>query len=122
MEGRRDFIDQDDLASDDRPGQATFNERDRADIIRDKDETLDGAGHEAASGPASLDLENEPAEFVRGEIDVKTQMDRTVRIARAEARGHHELDDSPDFTPGGLEEVVEKTDQDLAERKGRKVH
>lgn len=26
------------------------------------------------------DLENEPDEFIRGEVDVKTQMDRTTRI------------------------------------------
>lgn len=103
------------------PGQASFDERDRSDIIRDKDETLDESEREAMSGAPIQDYENEPGEFMRGEIDVKTQIDRTVRITRAEARGHHELDDSPDFTPGGIDEVAEKTDQDLAERKGHRV-
>ncbi|HRO66843.1 MAG TPA: hypothetical protein PL182_04705 [Pseudobdellovibrionaceae bacterium] len=92
-------------------------EEDQEDILSDQDQTslstdpsddLRGKG-----GPSALDLEDEPVEFARGEIDVKTQMDRTTRIAKASATRHYDLDDSPDTTPGGLEEVFVKTDRDL---------
>ncbi|MBX2988359.1 MAG: hypothetical protein KF802_10730 [Bdellovibrionaceae bacterium] len=95
--------------------------RDLQEILSDMDQTSMRSSPEddlRGGGPVSLDLEDEPAEFVRGEIDVKTQMDRTTRIAKADALGHHDLDDSPDMTPGGLDEVAAKTDEDLA-RKGR---
>lgn len=100
------------------PGPEQEATSDESKIIGDQDQTFESANLKAnstmGSGPANWDLEDEPEEFARGEIDVMTQIDRTTRIARANAYGHHDLDDSPEMTPGGIEEVAAKTDQDLA--------
>lgn len=96
-----------------------FNEEDENDILTDQDQLgpLDNtADIQGAKSTLSPDLENEPEEFQRGEIDVKTQIDRTTRIARANIQGHHDLDDSPATTPGGIEEVAAQTDEEMAER------
>lgn len=108
-----------------RSGQAALNPEDASAILTDQDlsgpksdlqgDTLSGAG------PVSLDLEDEPGEFIRGEVDVKSQIDRTSRVVKANVHGHHDLDDSPEMTPGGIEEVAAKTDEDLA-RKGQSPH
>ncbi|MBX3040546.1 MAG: hypothetical protein KF789_07570 [Bdellovibrionaceae bacterium] len=94
-----------------KPGQ------DQEDILSDQDQTSLSADPSddlrSKGGPSALDLEDEPAEFTRGEIDVKTQMDRTTRITQANSTRHYDLDDSPETTPGGLEEVFAKTDRDL---------
>lgn len=66
------------------PNEAFENPEDAALILGDQDETLDDElDHEDAMGADGgedhpLSLENEPAEFIRGEVDVKTQMDRAT--------------------------------------------
>jgi hypothetical protein len=53
------------------------NERDEADIIADQDQTLVEDADDKNMGADGTRLsESEPADFVRGEIDVKEQMDR----------------------------------------------
>lgn len=67
------------------PKEAFENPEDAALILGDQDETLNGDDLQAddtmgADGGEDnpLSLENEPDEFVRGEVDVKEQMDRTT--------------------------------------------
>ncbi len=62
------------------------------------------------------DIEEAAIEDLPIERDLKSEMDRAVRIAEANAEGHHLFDDSPEDTPGGLDEVELKTDQDLIRR------
>ncbi|MNL62684.1 hypothetical protein D3C87_1867280 [compost metagenome] len=69
-------------------------------------------------------LENEPDDFMRGDIDVKEQMDRAAEAMDSSIRGYQNqgTEDSPmtelgasfKYTPGGIEEVAEKTDEYLA--------
>lgn len=69
-------------------------------------------------------LEDEPGDFMRGEIDVKTQMDRAADALDASIHGYQNqgAEDSPKtelgasfkWTPGGIEEVEAKTDEYLA--------
>jgi hypothetical protein len=69
-------------------------------------------------------LENEPTEFMRGDIDVKEQMDRAANALDSSLHGWesqaYEDDPNGDLgasfraTPGGIEEVEMKTDQELA--------
>jgi hypothetical protein len=106
------------MVTDNAPNPASESTADETKIIGDQDQTFENRNLKKSttmgSGPANWDLEDEPDDFARGEIDVMTQIDRTIRISRANAEGHHDLDDSPDMTPGGIEEVAAKTDQDLA--------
>lgn len=88
------------------PREAQQDRDDSEDILWDRDQT--NRQHKARLTP-----ENVPRDFERGDIDVKTQMDRIERIARAQAQHHYDLDDSPDTTPGGIEEVMAKVDREL---------
>lgn len=84
----------------------TENARDEAIIIGDQDQTVsdDANLNNASMGQAyriAKSLEEEPADFVRGEVDVKEQMDRTARAMNRVFRGG-----APDevFDPSEAEE------------------
>jgi hypothetical protein len=89
------------------PGEAVENRGDEERILADRDETVSEKSH-------FQDLEEEPAAFIRGEVDVKSQMDKTAREIDASVRGHG--DHSEDLHSNGLEEVMAKTDQDILEQ------
>ncbi len=97
-------------------------ENDENLILSDQDETA--LGTEPKLGQSgrflkrsrSVDLEEAAVEDMSTGRDLKSQMDRSVRIADANAQGHHLSDEFPDETPGGLEEVNLKTDEDLIHR------
>ena len=108
------------------------NKRDESDILADQDQTVSAdaltADENMGAKSTTLEpLEDEPADFMRGEVDVKEQMDRTADAVDSSIRGlsNQADEDSPRTelgaafkdTPGGLEEVEMKTDQDLAARK-----
>lgn len=110
---------------------ATENLRDEDEIINDQDLTrkqnLLRDDENMGAKSRSLDtLEDEPDEFIRGDLDVKEQMDRTTDAFDASIFGYQSqaYEDSPSGelnasfrnTPGGLEEVEMKTDQELAVR------
>ena len=104
-------------------GQAALSQEDTSEILADQDQTSKHTDlGENIESPSRLSgsVEDEPIEFMQGEIDVKAQMDRTTRVVDADIMGHHDLDDSPDLTPGGIEEVAAKTDEDLARRHSSK--
>jgi hypothetical protein len=117
-------------------GEASENERDEAGILSDQDvtekfsNTLD---ENLGAKTNSLDsLEDEPDPFLSGEIDVKEQMDRAADAMDSSIRGlqSQAFEDSPQRelgasfkdTPGGLEEVAMKTDQELAKRSNQRKH
>lgn len=93
-------------------------QEDQAQILADQDQTLKGdvTGLDENMGARSetLDeLEDEQSDFMRGEVDVKAQMDRAGRHLLGE---HQPVDDGDvEDTPGGLEEVIERTDRDLGQ-------
>lgn len=110
------------------PGEALENEADEADILSNQDATekIDQEDDENLGAKSkSLDiLEEEPEDFLEGEVDVKEQMDRAAKAMEASIQGvqNQAYEDSPQTelgaafhnTPGGIEEVEMKTDQDLA--------
>lgn len=109
-------------------GDVSENGEDEAAILTDQDqtsftdeETLD---ENMGAKSTSLDtLEDEPGDFLRGEVDVKEQMDRAADSLDRSIHGYVSQadEDSPKGelgaafrdTPGGIEEVEIKTDQDL---------
>jgi len=113
------------------PGGADENSDDESDILSDQDltEKMDLLSDDENLGAhsRSLDsLENEPEDFMEGELDVKEQMDRAAAALDASIHGYQNqgTEDSPRTelgaafanTPGGIEEVEMKTDQELARR------
>ncbi len=115
-------------------GGGSENENDEADILSDQDLTqkLSTADDENMGAKSeSLDaLEDEPDVFLSGEIDVKEQMDRAADAMDASIHGlqNQGYEDSPRSelgaafrnTPGGIEEVEMKTDQELARHRKRR--
>lgn len=117
------------------PGTSQENPGDESDILTDQDQTLaadiltrdDNMG--AISNSLDI-LEDEPADFMRGEVDVKEQMDRAAQALDDSIHGFERQsdEDSPrgdlgaSFrdTPGGLEEVEQKTEEDLAQHRGHR--
>lgn len=112
------------------------NKRDESGILTDQDQTNfdDALTRDENMGAISNSLESledEPADFMRGEVDVVEQMNRAADAMEASVLGHPSQadEDSPRTdlgasfkdTPGGLEEVEQKTDEDLARRKGHRV-
>ncbi|MDG0818116.1 hypothetical protein [Bdellovibrio svalbardensis] len=110
-------------------GEASENRVDENEILIDKDQT----GHTTIKDTVkrfnmtdtSLDtLEDLPPDFMRGEVDVKEQMDMAASAMDSSLRGlqSQSEEDSPrgelgaSFrdTPGGIEEVAAKTDEFLA--------
>jgi len=111
------------------PGEAQETPGEEAQILGDQDATaqFDNLTRDENMGAPSYalePLEDEPSDFMRGEVDVKEQMDRAADAMDISIHGYESqaYEDSPrgdlgaSFrdTPGGLEEVIEKTDQDLA--------
>jgi hypothetical protein len=113
------------------PGGASEDQSDESDILADQDltEKMDLLSDDENLGAhsRSLDsLEDEPDDFMEGELDVKAAMDRAAEALDASIHGYQDraTEDSPRTelgaafkdTPGGLEEVEMKTDQELAQR------
>jgi hypothetical protein len=111
------------------------NKKDEADILADQDQTVpsDPLTQDENMGAKSMTLdasEEEPGDFMRGEVDVKEQMDRAADAIDSSIRGlsNQADEDSPRTeigaafrdTPGGLEEVEMRTDEELAHK--RKPH
>lgn len=118
------------------PSGATENERDESGILTDQDVTekfTNALDENLGAKTNSLDsLEEEPDPFLTGDIDVKEQMDRAADAMDSSIRGLQSqgFEDSPQRelgasfkdTPGGLEEVAMKTDQELARRASQRNH
>lgn len=118
------------------PGSAQENPEDESDILTDQDRTsgqnMDLMDDEnmGASSNSLESLEDEPADFLRGEVDVKEQMDRAASTMDDSIHGYEQqaYEDSPrgdlgatfKDTPGGLEEVEQKTEEDLARHRGHR--
>ncbi|MEZ0390572.1 MAG: hypothetical protein ACAH59_00025 [Pseudobdellovibrionaceae bacterium] len=115
------------------PGGAEISEnrRDETGILTDQDQTALGDAltkdeNMGAISNSLESLEDEPADFMRGEVDVVEQMDRAASAMDASIRGlpsqadedspRSEIGASFKDTPGGLEEVEMKTDEDMAKR------
>lgn len=97
------------------------NVRDEAQILADQDQTRN---HDlskldenmGAVGRTLEPIENEPYDFMSGEIDVKEQMDRASRVMKDSIRGTSEARNEDDMqselnasyknTPGGLDELI----------------
>lgn len=110
-------------------GGATENQNDEIDILTDQDltEKLSQSDDENLGAKSeTLDSleDDEPDAFLEGEIDVKEQMDRAADAMDSSIHGlqNQGYEDSPRSelgaafrnTPGGIEEVEMKTDQELA--------
>lgn len=110
-------------------GEASEDTMDEKDILHDQDVTskrdVNSDDENMGVHTRSYDLvEDEPDEFMQGEIDVKEQMDRTADAMDTSLRGlqSQATEDSPrtelgasfKYTPGGIEEVEAKTDEYLA--------
>lgn len=128
-------------------GEAPENSMDEKEILGDQDQTIYNGtkrtfrrrdDENMGAKSLSLDsLEDEPDDFIRGDVDVKEQMDRAADAMESSLRGlqNQGAEDSPatelgasfKYTPGGIEEVAEKTDEYLAShnispRKRRRRH
>ncbi len=121
-------------------GEASENRVDENEILVDQDQTGQTTLKETVkrfnmTDTALEPLEDLPSDFMRGEVDVKTQMDMAASAMDSSLRGlqNQSEEDSPrgelgaSFrdTPGGLEEVAAKTDEyiashNLKKRKARK--
>lgn len=100
------------------PGEAEENRMDEERILADRDLTESGP----ASGPSPyMNLEDEPADFMRGEVDVKTQMDRAADALDSSVRGIKD-NSQPGLQSHGIEEAGAKTDRLLATRRFPKKH
>ena len=75
------------LLANEPPTLGVENAADEADILSDQDEThmTDLSANDPNIGSDGTEL-HEPADFARGEIDVKEQMDRTM--AKMDAGNH----------------------------------
>jgi len=84
-------------------GEASENEYDEQSIIGDQDETMiegdiNNLDENMGAKTYSLDTsEDEPEDFMEGELDVKQQMDRTAREIDASVHGRR----GPDRDPKG---------------------
>ncbi|KYG62909.1 hypothetical protein AZI87_16720 [Bdellovibrio bacteriovorus] len=110
-------------------GEPSENTRDENEILNDQDLTnksnLRPDDENLGAKTRSYEpLEDEPGDFMRGEVDVKEQMDRAADALDASLHGYQNqgAEDSPQtelgasfkYTPGGIEEVAAKTDEYLA--------
>lgn len=91
------------------PGHGTENLEDEANILADQDETMlvNAADNDVNMGADGTDEDYglDPAEFARGEIDVKEQMDRTTENMNAKL--HRPRD--PNSTPHSPEGQIDTT-------------
>ena len=82
-------------------GEASENEFDEQLIINDQDETtiegdINNLDENMGAKTFSLDpVEDEPEDFMQGELDVKQQMDRTAREIDASVHGRRGPDQDP---------------------------
>lgn len=86
-----------------------FNAEDEANILADQDETHQKnlqANDENIGSDGTDDYALDSADFARGEIDVKEQMDRMT--AQMDASHHRPLD--PDVEPRSPEGIVDATE------------
>ncbi|MGZ3770095.1 MAG: hypothetical protein ACXVCP_13925 [Bdellovibrio sp.] len=113
-------------------GEPSENFYDEQEILEDQDvtnksNTRTDDENMGAKSRSYEPLEDEPGDFMRGEIDVKTQMDRAADALDASIHGYQNqgAEDSPKtelgasykYTLGGIEEVEAKTDEYLATHK-----
>ncbi len=122
-------------------GEATNNHTDEGEILVDKDQTSKVEVKDLKKAMKNTDrsfepLEDLPADFMRGEIDVLEQMNLAADALDSSLRGlpdggsedspRGELGSSFKNTPGGIEEVEAKTDEYLAshglKKKSRRAH
>jgi hypothetical protein len=81
-------------------GEATENQGDEERILADRDETLIELEADSIKTEEKMEeresalnsIENEPEDFMRGEVDVKSQMDRAAREMEANLQGHRRSD------------------------------
>lgn len=110
-------------------GEASEDSYDEKEILEDQDVTnksnLRADDENMGAKSRSYEpMEEEPGDFMRGEIDVKEQMDRAADAMDASIHGYQNqgAEDSPKtelgasfkYTLGGIEEVEAKTDEYLA--------
>lgn len=110
-------------------GEASEDSYDEKEILGDQDVTNKSNlrtddENMGAKSRSYEPMEEEPGDFMRGEIDVKEQMDRAADAMDASIHGYQNqgAEDSPKtelgasfkYTPGGIEEVEAKTDEYLA--------
>lgn len=115
-----------------RMGEASEDSYDEKEILGDQDVTNKSNlrtddENMGAKSRSYEPMEEEPGDFMRGEIDVKEQMDRAADAMDASIHGYQNqgAEDSPKtelgasfkYTPGGIEEVEAKTDEYLATHK-----
>lgn len=105
-------------------GDSSGDADEAAQILSDQDLTskADISTLDENMGAKSVSLENiedESADFMRGEVDVKEQMDRASSAMEDSILGL-ELDEEDPYgelnatyrsTPGGLDDVIKKTDE-----------
>jgi hypothetical protein len=92
-----------------RSDSATESSDDEIEIMMDQDQT----SSMGRSAPNLLDVENEPMDFIRGDVDVKTQMDRTTQNMKLQIQGVRD-NSHPGLQTHGIEEAAAATDRDLA--------
>jgi hypothetical protein len=103
------------------PGGSDENFSDESDILSDQDETekfdLMTDDEKLGAHSKSLDSsEDEPDDFMEGKLDVKAQMDRAAQEMVPSDSPRSELGSAFANTPGGVDEVAMRTDQELARR------
>jgi hypothetical protein len=111
------------------------NREDESEILTDEDETSkkDVSEFDEHTGAKSVSLgslEDEPENFMMGEVDVRRQMDDAASVVEDAIHGVQETVDADDpngelassfrATPGGIEEVIEKTDEALAHKASKR--
>ncbi len=115
------------------PALPQENPGDESDILTDQDQTFPNTPSQEQDDKMGAitqnlnTLEDEPGDFMRGEIDVKEQMDRAADALDVSIHGYERQadEDSPrgdlgasfQATPGGLEEVEQKTEEYLAQHR-----
>ncbi len=116
------------------PGGSQENPGDETGILLDQDRTapenmrnMEMDDNMGAISDSPESLEDVPADFIRGEIDVVEQMERAASAMEDSIEGHElqgyedspkgDLNSSFRDTPGGVEEVAAKTDEDMARRR-----
>ncbi|WII72943.1 hypothetical protein QJS83_03540 [Bdellovibrio sp. 22V] len=117
-------------------GETSESTFDEDEILTDKDQTArttitNAVKRMKLNDIAPEPLEDLPGDFMRGDIDVREQMDRAADAMDTSWRGlqNRADEDSPrgelgaSFrdTPGGLEEVEAKTDEYIATHRLKKV-
>lgn len=90
------------------PVVAGESREDEANIVADRDQTDLKNSHSQdqylnGARKVTRSAEEEPADFSRGEVDVKAQMDRAVLAMDRAAHGQRDNEDGPDSAETELE-------------------